>query len=204
MKLCALNFRRANYCTKVTVIEAIQRSADFLAKKGVESPRLQVELLLAHLLKLRRMGLYLNFERVLTPAETGGLRELIRRRGLREPLQQIVGSTSFCGLEMAVTRHVPFAEAGDGVAGGIRLGISQCGIGKRRRNRARPGFWDGQRLPGDCAGGEMSGGGDHGVGCFRRKRWRWQKKMRRGIRWKRGLNSVAGDGFGAVGGGGAV
>jgi release factor glutamine methyltransferase len=90
----------------VTVLEAIQKSADFLAKKGVESPRLQIELLLAHLLKMPRMKLYLNFERVLTPAETDALREMIRRRGQREPLQHVTGSTSFYGLEIAVNRHV--------------------------------------------------------------------------------------------------
>ena len=89
----------------MTVLAAIQKSAEFLARKGVESPRLQVELLLAHLLKLPRMKLYLNFERVLTPTETDALRELVKRRGQREPLQHIVGSTSFCGLEIAVNRH---------------------------------------------------------------------------------------------------
>ena len=89
----------------MTVLEAIQKSAEFLAKKGVESPRLQTELLLAHLLKLPRMKLYLNFERVLTPAETDALREFIKRRGQREPLQHITGSTSFCGFEIAVNRH---------------------------------------------------------------------------------------------------
>jgi release factor glutamine methyltransferase len=89
----------------VTVLEAIQKSADFLGKKSVESPRLQTELLLAHLLKLPRMKLYLNFDRVLTPAETGALRELVKRRGQREPLQHITGSTSFCGYEIAVSRH---------------------------------------------------------------------------------------------------
>jgi release factor glutamine methyltransferase len=89
----------------MTVLEAIQKSAEFLAKKGVESPRLQTELLLAHLLKLPRMKLYLNFERTLTPAEVDGLREFIRRRGQREPLQHITGSTSFCGFEIAVNRH---------------------------------------------------------------------------------------------------
>src|ERR1035441_1032151 len=88
----------------MTVLEAIQKSTEFLAKKGVESPRLQTELLLAHLLKLPRMKLYLNFERALTPAETDGLREFIKRRGQREPLQHITGSTSFCGLEIAVNR----------------------------------------------------------------------------------------------------
>ena len=90
----------------MTVLEAIQRSTEFLAKKGVDSPRLQTELLLAHLLKQPRMRLYLEFERVLSAAEVDGLRELIRRRGQREPLQHIVGSTSFCGLEIAVNRHV--------------------------------------------------------------------------------------------------
>jgi release factor glutamine methyltransferase len=89
----------------MTVLEAIQKSAEFLAKKGVESPRLQTELLLAHLLKLPRMKLYLNFERALTPTEVDGLREFIRRRGQREPLQHITGSTSFCGLGIAVNRH---------------------------------------------------------------------------------------------------
>ena len=91
---------------RVTVLEAIQKGAEFLGKKHVESPRLQVELLLAHLLKMPRMKLYLNFERTLTATETDALRELIKRRGQREPLQHIVGSTSFCGFEIAVNHHV--------------------------------------------------------------------------------------------------
>ncbi len=90
----------------MTVLEIIQRSADFLVKKGVESPRLQAELLLAHVLQLPRMKLYLNFERMLAPAEVDTLRDMVKRRGQREPLQHIVGSTSFCGFEIAVTRHV--------------------------------------------------------------------------------------------------
>ena len=89
----------------MTVLEAIQKSSEFLGKKGVESSRLQIELLLAHLLQLPRMNLYLNFERALSPAETDALRELVRRRGQREPLQHIVGSTSFCGYEIVVNRH---------------------------------------------------------------------------------------------------
>jgi release factor glutamine methyltransferase len=90
----------------VTVLEGIQKSAEFLSRKGVEPARLHAELLLAHLLKLPRMKLYLNFERVLSAAEVEELREVVRRRGRREPLQQIVGSTSFCGLEIAVNRDV--------------------------------------------------------------------------------------------------
>jgi release factor glutamine methyltransferase len=89
----------------VTVLEAIQKSADFLAKRGVESPRLQTELFLAHLLKMPRMNLYLNFERALTPAETDSLREAVVRRSKHEPLQHIIGSMSFCGCEITVNRH---------------------------------------------------------------------------------------------------
>ncbi len=89
----------------MTVLEGIQKSADFLAKKGVEPPRLHAELILAHVLKLPRMKLYLNFDRALSAAETDALRELVRRRGTREPLQHILGSTSFCGHEIKVTRE---------------------------------------------------------------------------------------------------
>lgn len=90
----------------VTVLEVIQRSSDFLARKGVESPRLHIELLLAHVLQMPRMKLYLNFDRVLEVAELDTLRALVKRRAEREPLQHIVGSTSFCGLEMTVNRDV--------------------------------------------------------------------------------------------------
>ncbi len=88
----------------MTVLDAIQRSTDFLARKGVESPRLQTELLLAGVLGLPRMQLYLKFERVLTEPETNQLREWVKRRGQHEPLQHILGSVCFCGLELAVSR----------------------------------------------------------------------------------------------------
>jgi release factor glutamine methyltransferase len=89
----------------VTVLEAIQKSADFLAKHSVESPRLQAELLLAHRLKMPRMKLYLNFDRALSAEDTDMYREWIKRRSQREPLQHIIGSTLFCGYEITVNRH---------------------------------------------------------------------------------------------------
>lgn len=90
----------------MTVREVIQHSAQFLEGRGVDSPRLQGELLLAHVLGLPRLQLYLNFERPLTEGEVSTTRELVRRRGRREPLQHIVGSANFCGLEMRVTPDV--------------------------------------------------------------------------------------------------
>ena len=88
------------------MLEVIQRSTEFLAQKGVESPRLQAEWLLAHVLGLPRLQLYLNFERGLTEAEADETRRLVKRRGQREPLQHLLGTAAFCGLELRVNRHV--------------------------------------------------------------------------------------------------
>ncbi len=90
----------------MTVLEVIRRSTDYLNKHGVDSARLQVELLLAHLLKLPRLQLYLNFERTLGPEEIETLRRMVQRRGRREPLQHILGNVSFDGVEIGVNRHV--------------------------------------------------------------------------------------------------
>jgi release factor glutamine methyltransferase len=88
----------------VTVLEVIQRSAPFLEQKGVESPRLQIELMLAQVLKMPRLKLYLNFDRRLAEPELVALREMVKRRAAREPLQHILGCTSFCGLEIKSSR----------------------------------------------------------------------------------------------------
>ncbi len=90
----------------MTVLEAIQRSSEFLARKGVESARLNAELLLAHVLSIPRMRLYLDFERMLGEPEVNALRALVIRRSQREPLQHILGQTSFCGLDFKVTKDV--------------------------------------------------------------------------------------------------
>jgi len=89
----------------VTVLEVIQKSADFLSRKGVDSPRLQVELLLAHVLNVPRLELYLSFNRVLADTELERMRDAVLRRAAREPLQHIIGSTSFCGFELKVSSH---------------------------------------------------------------------------------------------------
>ena len=90
----------------MTVLEVIKRSAEYLESKGVDSPRLQIELLLAHILKVPRLKLYLDFERRLSEGDLNTLRAMVKRRGEREPLQYILGTTSFCGLEISVTPAV--------------------------------------------------------------------------------------------------
>ncbi|MBI5766213.1 MAG: peptide chain release factor N(5)-glutamine methyltransferase [Verrucomicrobia bacterium] len=89
----------------LTVLEILKRTTDFLAGKGVESARLNAELLIGHALGLPRMQLYLQFERPLTELELDKIRPLVRRRGLREPLQYITGEAHFRGLKLKVDRR---------------------------------------------------------------------------------------------------
>jgi len=89
----------------LTVLEVIQKTADFFTARGIESARLNAELLVGQALGLKRMALYLQFERVLSDAELAQIRPLVRRRGLREPLQYILGEVEFCGLRLKVDRR---------------------------------------------------------------------------------------------------
>jgi release factor glutamine methyltransferase len=88
-----------------TVMHMVRWSAAYLEAKGVDSPRLTGELLLAHSLGVERLQLYLQFDRPLTPAELAGYKPLLRRRADREPLQYIVGSTPFRSLDLVVDRR---------------------------------------------------------------------------------------------------
>jgi len=62
--------------------------------------------LLAHLLRLDRVGLYLNFDRPLSRDELSSFREIVKRRGSREPLQYITGHQEFWSLDFKVTPDV--------------------------------------------------------------------------------------------------
>jgi len=90
----------------ITVLEAINLSTDFLQKKGIQSPRINAELLLASVLKCKRLQLYLSFDRPLKQNELDSYRVLIKRRGYFEPLQYITGSVEFYNLEIKVNPAV--------------------------------------------------------------------------------------------------
>lgn len=83
---------------QMTVLEILNRTKAFFEKKGVPDPLLDAQYIISHGLGMKnRMDLYLNFEKPLTPAELDVLRPLVARRAAREPLQHIVGDTSFRG-----------------------------------------------------------------------------------------------------------
>ncbi len=81
-------------------------TAEYLEKKGIDSPRLTAEILLAYKLNVDRVTLYLNFDQPLTENEISGYRTLIKRRLQREPLQYITGIQEFWSLEFVVTPQV--------------------------------------------------------------------------------------------------
>lgn len=90
----------------LTVLEAIKLSSDYLEKKGIESPRLNAELLLAEILSCKRLELYLSFERPLKDDEVNRYRDWIARRGKFEPMQYIIGHVEFYGSNFIVNPSV--------------------------------------------------------------------------------------------------
>jgi release factor glutamine methyltransferase len=85
-----------------TVLEVLRAATDYLGGRGVDTPRLDAELLAAEVLELSRLELYVQFDRPMEPAERDRLRELVRRRGAREPVALILGSKEFRSREFLV------------------------------------------------------------------------------------------------------
>ena len=86
--------------------EALAQAMVHLHNEGVESPRLDAELILAHVLDVNRAAVLARPDRQLTPKQLTSFRELVNRRGARVPLAYILGHREFYGLEFAVDPHV--------------------------------------------------------------------------------------------------
>ena len=87
----------------LTVLESINLSTEYLKNKGIDSPRINAELILAHILKLKRLELYLAFDRPLKEDEIVLYRQFLKRRSEFEPLQYILGTVNFFGLDLKIS-----------------------------------------------------------------------------------------------------
>ncbi len=89
-----------------TIGEIIDRSKQYLAKSQVDSPRLDAEILLCHVLGKERIQLYVHFDQPLQNEELDTYRKLILRRAKGEPVAYIIGRKSFLDFELAVSDAV--------------------------------------------------------------------------------------------------
>ncbi len=85
-----------------TIIKLLQWTTTYFKERGIESPRIDAELLLAFALGLERIDLYLRYDQPLHKEELAVFRGLVKRRAAREPVAYITGTKEFWGLAMAV------------------------------------------------------------------------------------------------------
>lgn len=89
-----------------TIGRLLAWTAEFLGRKGAESPRLDAEVLLAHVLKCERVRLYVDFTQEVSERDRASYRELVRRRASGAPVAHLVGRKEFFSLTLAVNPDV--------------------------------------------------------------------------------------------------
>jgi release factor glutamine methyltransferase len=89
----------------VTLGEVLRGANEYLAGRGIDTARVDAELLLARALGLSRIELYTQHDRPLTDAERTAARELVQRRGQREPLAYVLGDWDFRRLTLRTDRR---------------------------------------------------------------------------------------------------
>lgn len=85
-----------------SLLEILNKTSEYFKAKGIENHRLDAQLLLGHVLGMKRLDLYMNFDRPLDESELDRFRDLVRRRGAREPLQHLLGEMPFREVRLKV------------------------------------------------------------------------------------------------------
>lgn len=90
----------------ITVAQVLKQSRQVLASAGIDTAAQEVLWLLEYALHTTPIKLHTDGQRRLTPSECAEIQRLVARRAAREPLQYILGTQEFCGLEIAVSPEV--------------------------------------------------------------------------------------------------
>jgi len=89
-----------------TIIKLLKWTTSYFKSHDIDSPRSTAEILLAHVLKLKKIDLYLRYDQPLCLNELSRFKVLIKRRIEREPVAYIVGVKEFWSMDFAVTKDV--------------------------------------------------------------------------------------------------
>lgn len=89
-----------------TILKLLSWTCEYFASRNIEHPRADAEILLAHSLGLRRIDLYVQYDKPLTREELARFREIVRRRARREPVAYITGEKEFWSLPLKVSPAV--------------------------------------------------------------------------------------------------
>jgi len=89
-----------------TIIKLLEWTTSYFKSREIESPRTDAEILLAHVLKLKRIDLYLQYDQPLHSDELSAFKTLIKRRVEREPVAYILGTKGFWSMDFIVTKDV--------------------------------------------------------------------------------------------------
>ncbi len=89
-----------------TVLSMLEWTTDYFTQKGIPDPRHSIEWLLAETLDIKRLDLYLKYDRPLSQNELNTLRPLVKRRANHEPLQYIIGFSEFMNARISVNEDV--------------------------------------------------------------------------------------------------
>jgi release factor glutamine methyltransferase len=91
--------------TPNSLLDILNKTSDWFKGRGIENHRLDAQLLLGHVLGMKRLDLYMNFDRPMGEEELARYRDLVKRRGAREPLQHLIGEMPFREITLKVDKR---------------------------------------------------------------------------------------------------
>jgi release factor glutamine methyltransferase len=89
-----------------TIIKLLRWTTSYFESRDIDGSRIDAEILLAHALQIKRIDLYLQYDRPLSSDELSRFKDLIKRRINREPVAYILGSKEFWSMDFMVSKDV--------------------------------------------------------------------------------------------------